>query len=309
MVFNQFPDLQWLKNQAESNFANRQAWQGRALPTTGWPTVVLNVQANDVYRDNIRGPLSLFTNFSGVSQVHVGARRTKVTPGLFFISNADQHYTLEIEKRQKAETLNIHFGEYWADQALRSLTESAEDLLNESVFSTPFNRLELHNKLYEVNSSLVNVLHDLKYCADNKLKEEELLFRVLSFLLVEGKQIRESQLRLPSVKNSTRSEIFKRMADATDHIYSNIHRDINLDELASISCLSKFHFLRLFKIAFQKTPHQFVNEVKVKHATALLKTTRLEVKEISRSLGFKDSSTFSRLYFNQMGIYPSQVRS
>lgn len=308
MVFNQFPDLQWLKNQSESNFANRQAWQGRELPGTGWPTVVLNVSTKDIFRDNIRGPLSLFTNLSGASHVHTGSKRTKVNPGYFYISNADQRYTLEIEKKEQTETLNIHFGDYWIDQASRSLSNSAEKLLDESIFTRPFTRVELHNKLYEVSADLQLLFNDLKHCANDKLREEEKLFEVLTRLLIEDKQLRKSESMLPSVKNVTRKEIFRRMADATDYIYSNLDRDISLDDLAGISCLSKFHFLRLFKVAFGKTPHQFVNEVKIKHATSLLSNTKLEVKEISRSLGFRDSSTFSRLYFNHTGCYPTQIR-
>lgn len=307
MVFHQFPDLQWLKRQAESNFANRQAWQGRELPTTGWPNVVLNVEATQTFRDNIRGPLSLFSNFSGTSQVSTGSKHVKINPGFFFISNPDQHYTLEINNT-KTETLNIHFGDYWADQVLYALNSSPEKLLDESIFARPFNRLELHNKLYEISPAMLSVLSNLKNCGEDKLSEEEKLFVVLTHLLHLSKALKTIESQLPLVKHSTKQEIFKRLADATDYIYANIHQKISLDTLASISCLSKFHFLRLFKIAFEKTPHQFVNEIKIKQATSLLTKTRLEVKEISKSLGFKDSSTFSRLYFNQTGNYPSQVR-
>jgi AraC family transcriptional regulator len=307
MVIHQFPDLQWLKRQAESNFANRQAWQGRTLPNSGWPSVVLNVKTNNTFRDNIRGPLSLFTNLAGTSYVTTGAKRAKINEGFFFISNPDQHYTLEIHNKN-TETLNIHFGDYWADQVFETLSKSPETLLDDSIFSTPFARIELRNKLYEVTPSIQHLLTGLKTCDQDKLKEEENLFTLLVHLLAQGKELRKIESQLPVVKKSTKEEIFRRLADATDYIYSNVDRDISLDTLSSISCLSKFHFLRLFKIAFEKTPYQFITEVKVRHATSLLMRTKLDVKEISRSLGFKDSSTFSRLYFNQTGHYPSQIR-
>jgi AraC family transcriptional regulator len=116
MVFHQFPDLQWLKNQAETNFRNRQAWQGRSLPTEGWPSVVMNVKTNHTFRDNIRGPLSLFANLDGSSIVHAGSKVAKVNSDFFFVSNQDQHYTLEVDSKSETETINIHFGEYWADR-------------------------------------------------------------------------------------------------------------------------------------------------------------------------------------------------
>jgi AraC family transcriptional regulator len=308
MVFDQFPDLQWLKNQAEANFANRNAWQGRMLPNPGWPSVVLNVKTTKTYRDNIRGPLSLFTNLSGVSQVQIGTKTATIKPGFFFLSNQDQRYTLDIHSKTETETLNVHFGEYWIDQVLRTLVASPENLLDESIFTTPLYRAELHTKLYEKNSQVDSVLLELQGLKHDALKEEEKLYELLMLILKEDKRIREIELGMPSVKHSTRQEIIKRLNATTDFIYSNFDKEISLDTLAQLSCMSKFHFLRLFKLAFNTTPHQFVNEVKIKQAFTLLKSTRLDVKEISRNLGFKDSSTFSRLFFNQTGLYPSQIR-
>lgn len=308
MVFHQFPDLQWLKNQAETNFQNRQAWQGRALPTAGWPSVVMNVKTNQTFRDNIRGPLSLFANLQGSSTIHLGSKVTKVSEEYFFVSNQDQHYTLEVDNKKETETINIHFGEYWADQVLRTLTASSESLLDESIFTTPHYRLELHNKLYEKHEALTKLLLELKRSEGDRLKEEEKLFEVLAELVRQSNMCKKVENGLPPVKNATRMEIFRRLADATDYIYSNPQAEISLDILAQISCMSKFHFLRLFKTAFGQTPHQFVNDVKVKQATSLLTRTSLEVQAISRQLGFKDSSTFSRLYFNHTGFYPSQIR-
>lgn len=308
MVFHQFPDLQWLKNQAETNFQNRQAWQGRSLPTDGWPSVVMNVKTNQTFRDNIRGPLSLFANLEGTSVIHLGSKVTKVSEEYFFISNQDQHYTLEVDGQKQTETINIHFGEYWADQVLRTLTASSEALLDESIFTRPHYRLELHNKLYEKNEVLTRLLLELKQSEGDRLKEEEKLFEVLVELVSQSQTIKRLERALPPVKNATRKEIFRRLAEATDYIYSNPQAEISLDRLAQVSCLSKFHFLRLFKIAFGQTPHQFVNDVKVKQATSLLTHTSLEVQTIARQLGFKDSSTFSRLYFNRTGLYPSRIR-
>nr|WP_262899503.1 AraC family transcriptional regulator [Chryseosolibacter histidini] len=95
---------------------------------------------------------------------------------------------------------------------------------------------------------------------------------------------------------------------ATDYIHSYYHQDITLEELAGVACLSKFHFLRLFKIAFQKTPHQFISEVKVQQAKTFLKRTGMEVSAIAKALGFDNTSSFSRMFYHQTGLYPSQYR-
>src|SRR5690349_3848279 len=96
MILHQFPDLQWLKKQAEDNFANRKDYAGKTLPTSGWPTVLLNVKSGSTVRDNIRGPLSIFTNLSGSSVVECNGNRSQVREGFLYTSNHDQRYTLEI---------------------------------------------------------------------------------------------------------------------------------------------------------------------------------------------------------------------
>jgi hypothetical protein len=71
MFATTFPDLRWLKEQAENRFFRANA-SGAA--GSGWPTVILNVRASSIHRDNIPGPLSLFSNWTGVTRVTVDGR-------------------------------------------------------------------------------------------------------------------------------------------------------------------------------------------------------------------------------------------
>jgi AraC family transcriptional regulator len=308
MICREFPDLDWLKKQAEDRFSNRQGWKGARLTTGGWPTVILNVPTKKTFRDNIRGPLSLFTNLKGSSSVHCGNQKAIIHPGFFYITNHDQHYTLDIDQSSGSETFNIHFGEYWADQAFQSITKSADKLLDEAFFTPPGQRIELYNKLHFRDEVFNQLILDIGKNADQKLPEEEKLYELLLHLLRQNSQTRKIETQIPALKNTTRKEIIKRLTASTDYIYSFYHKDLSLDELAEVACLSKFHFLRLFKNAFGKTPYHFINEVKVEQAKMLLKDRKLEVTHISRELGFVNVSSFSRMFFNHTGLYPTQHR-
>lgn len=307
MLFHQFPDLQWLKKQSEQNFADRKAYDGTVLNNAGWPTVILNVKSNSIYRDNIRGPLSLFSNENGSSAVSCDGKRSTVNDSFFFLTNADQRYTLEIEEKKSAETLNIHFGLQWCDEVLNSIQKNAAQLLDEPVFekATP---VEFYNKLYRKDDRTRFLLTELKSTAGEPMRQDEILYELLVHLVKMNLDVRKQTESLAVCKKSTRDELSKRLFAATDHIYSNLHLPISLDELAGQSCLSKFHFLRLFRTAFDKSPLQFINEAKVERATSLLKHSKLEVNEIASAVGFNNSSSFSRMFYNQTGVYPSQVR-
>jgi AraC family transcriptional regulator len=306
MVLHEFPDLNWLKGQAESRFEDRKAVGGNVLPTAGWPSVILHTKASNICRDNIRGPFSIFTNINGASAVTIDKRRVVVRDKFFFVSNQDQHYTLEVDKTEKAETFNVHFGEFFANEVLTSISASPSGLLETN--TTPSLSFALHNRLYRRSDKVEMLVGMLQKNENhNNLSEEECLTALMIELLKEDEGSKRLIYRIDSVRKSTREEIFKRLTIVTDYIYSSYDRDMSLDELAGVACLSKFHFLRLFKITFQCTPHQFITNVRMTHAKEMLLRKRNAVKEIGRTLGFKDSSSFSRAFFKQYGVYPTQV--
>jgi AraC family transcriptional regulator len=308
MLLHQFPDLAWLKRQAEQNFADRQGWAGRELPHEGWPNVVLQVSAGETCRDNIRGPLSLFMNLSGESVVTTGKRRVTVPEDFFFVTNPDQYYTLEIDRRHTAKTFNIHFGDYFADQVLRAFSSPEAHLLDHP-FECPHERLEFHNRLHHRSAALNRVVAEISQAFEPpSLWLEEKLAEVVCLLLSEEKKLLSLRAGLPVLKSSTRAEILRRLLQVTDYIHTHLDKDISLEQLSRIACLSKFHFLRLFKVAFQATPYQFINNERIRRAKKMMQHTRLEVQDIARTLGYENASAFSRMFFKQVGVYPTQLR-
>jgi AraC family transcriptional regulator len=307
MLLQTFPDLEWLKDQAEKRFANKQGWEGRILSNAGWPTVILNVKTDNICRDNVRGPLSIFANLSGESHVVADKRRVKIKEGFFFVTNADQYYTLEVGKSQ-ANTLNIHFGDDLCEEVLHTLSSRPEKMLDEENFTAPLQKINFHNHLHFKTPRFNSIAKDILTSGDDKLYLDEKLYDLMSILLEDHNNIRASERNLPVIKAATRQEIIRRLLVSTDFIYAFYDSDISLKELADVSCLSPFHFLRLFKLAFSQTPHQFINQVRTSKAKELLAHSKLEVVSISRMVGFRDSSSFSRMFFKQVGVYPSQYR-
>jgi AraC family transcriptional regulator len=304
MLATAFPDLQWLKKQADTAFENRRSPSGEPLPSAGWPNVIMNATASRIVRDNIRGPLSVFSNRSGASTVSTAQKRVTLQPGVFFITNDDEHYTLEIGK-QVTETANIHFGQSFMRTAFRSMTDDAALLLDEPDGHVP----SFHNRVVPINPTFQQVMESLMIPGKEAIAEEEQLFQLLSLLTLDEQRLRARQEALTAMRHATREEIMRRLLRATDYLYSTPDAQPDLDELARISCLSKFHFLRLFSIAFRQTPHQFITTLKIKRAEELLKSSTTEIKHIALSLGFKDASTFSRLFHRTLGVYPSQYRA
>jgi AraC family transcriptional regulator len=306
MILNAFPNLTWLRAQAESAFQAGVNSKGEKLQNPGWPTVILNVETEQTYRDNIRGPLSLFCNLSGESNVECEKKRSVVKEGSFFVTNHNQYYTLEVSNR-KTETFNIHFGELFADRVLASLVKPERML--ENTFTNPLQALAFHNKLHLRTPEFNDLISKIRRSNGDSLSMEEHLYELMVLLINDRQRAQTSELSLPSLRSSTRAELMRRLFIATDYIQTFYDKDLSLDELAAACSLSKFHFLRLFKIAFRKTPHAYLNEVRMKRAEELVRKSKVDVFKVASQIGIKDSSSFSRMFRKHYGAYPTQYRS
>ena len=65
-----------------------------------------------------------------------------------------------------------------------------------------------------------------------------------------------------------------RARDFIDHCYDH---PLSLDQISEKACFSRYHFLRLFRQAFNKTPHQYLIERRIEKAKELLGDDGLRV--------------------------------
>jgi len=80
-------------------------------------------------------------------------------------------------------------------------------------------------------------------------------------------------------------------------------------QLAAVSFLSPFHFLRRFKKELGETPHHFVTRIRIERAKELLADQKSSVTEICFLVGFESMSSFSLLFHKAVGWSPSAYRS
>lgn len=99
-----------------------------------------------------------------------------------------------------------------------------------------------------------------------------------------------------------------RIQKVLSYIRKNIYKTIDIDSLAAISCLSKDHFIRLFKKEINNTPLQYINQKKIEKAQLILITDSMPIKNISYLLAYEDHSYFNRLFKKLTGVTPQQYR-
>ena len=103
------------------------------------------------------------------------------------------------------------------------------------------------------------------------------------------------------------SATFRRLGRARDLIHERHDSELTLDDLASAAGLSRFHFLRLFRRAYKKTPNVYLQDVRLEHARDLL-GRGTSVTETCISVGFSSVGSFSSLFAKKVGMSPSQYQ-
>jgi transcriptional regulator GlxA family with amidase domain len=83
---------------------------------------------------------------------------------------------------------------------------------------------------------------------------------------------------------------------------------IAVEDLASVACMSPFHFSRMFKLATGESPHQMLVRVRIDTARRLLAQTRLPLREIGLLVGYKTQAHFTGAFRRMSGMAPGAYR-
>lgn len=95
---------------------------------------------------------------------------------------------------------------------------------------------------------------------------------------------------------------------AKEHLDAEFSEQIHLAELAKISGLSSFYFLRSFRKATGLTPHEYLCNLRVERARKLL-ASGASIAESAAQTGFFDQSHLHRHFRRILGITPGQYRA
>lgn len=99
-----------------------------------------------------------------------------------------------------------------------------------------------------------------------------------------------------------------KLRQITDWMREHLDEDFDLQQLATLVGLSKFHFHRLFRRAVGETPSRYHMNLRMHEAKRLLRETTKTVVEVGLEVGYMNPSHFAQIFRRETGLSPSDYR-
>ena len=94
-----------------------------------------------------------------------------------------------------------------------------------------------------------------------------------------------------------------------NYIYTHIDTDINLDELAMVFKINKYHLHKIFKDIFGYNIYESIKSIRLQKASNLLLTNQHStISEIAHLCGYSSQTSFIRAFKNRFSMTPKGWR-
>ncbi len=99
-----------------------------------------------------------------------------------------------------------------------------------------------------------------------------------------------------------------RQRRVVEYIEARLGEELNLSHLAAEVGLTRYHFIRAFRVSLGTSPFRYLNKRRIARAQQLLLDPHLSITEIGLTLGFSSHSHFTETFRKITGTTPSQFR-
>lgn len=100
-----------------------------------------------------------------------------------------------------------------------------------------------------------------------------------------------------------------RINRVTDYIHEHMDEPLDLDRLAEVACLSRFHWHRIYRAIQGETVAQTLKRVRMTRAGFDLADGKGTLEAIARRCGYPNLRSFSRAFSDIYGVSPGSYRA
>jgi len=179
----------------------------------------------------------------------------------------------------------------------------------ENLFQKRFPRIDL-----DIDSIIIE--HDRILCSGTSTAHMELALNLVE-KLVGGKYAHLCQKYMLMENTHKTQAPYKRLTQfqqdpfidmANRYFLEHLHEAIRMQDVAHALAVSNRTLIRKVKQSTGDSPVQYIQKLRIERSKYLLETSSLSTSEITERVGYKDNSTFGRVFKRFTDLTPSQYR-
>lgn len=235
-----------------------------------------------------------------------------VKPGNYLLINKHQQFDCHVHSKEETEGFCIYLKMDLVREVYNNIQKKEVAKLD-NPHQVASSNLVFLEKIYALSENeLGHYLQQFIHLFQQNGKQPSLNSDTFYYTLAE--KLLKSQLHIKhqidqigSTKYATRQELFLRLSNCRNYIFDNFNTPIQLDDLARVALLSKYHLLRTYKQVFGITPYQQVLQLRLQKAKELV-FQDYSLEEVAYQLGFSDRRSFTKAFKKEFLISPTGFR-
>lgn len=232
----------------------------------------------------------------------VNNKKFQVKKGEYIIGNNNQ--LSEVNINENTVGLCIDISNDIISEIIQTVFENPdlqEFLLTDNFLINKYNseRTNLGLKINQLSKELIMQ-------NNSGLLSSELFYSIGENIVHDQALIFEQLSRLNYKKQEVSEEVFRNLLNTKNYIDDCFLNPISIDDLVGVSLISKYAFIRQFKMTFGITPYHYILQKRLNYAKQKL-LSGSKIIDLVVETNFADTPSFSKAFKAHFGMSPSKV--
>ena len=164
----------------------------------------------------------------------------------------------------------------------------------------PFSFFNLRDEQKDILRYLNAMLQE---ATSQQMSYELVCHNLLEILLIKILRHQHFDLEVGKQSKATKDISFIK-----HYLETYYHESIQLEDLASMTHLSRFYISHSFKKEIGMSPMEYLIDIRIKESKILLRTTNYSISQVADIVGFTTPTYFSKQFRKSTGISPTDYR-
>ena len=231
----------------------------------------------------------LFYVVDGKGEFNIQGQRFPVKPNDFVIINPQVEHTELSSPDEPLEYIVLGIN----GLSFSNLTPVSEG-------GHPFSFFNLRDEQKDILSYLNAMVQE---ATSQQMSYELVCHNLLEILLIKILRHQHFDLEVGKQSKATKDISFIK-----HYLETYYHESIQLEDLASMTHLSRFYISHSFKKEIGMSPMEYLIDIRIKESKILLRTTNYSISQVADIVGFTTPTYFSKQFRKSTGISPTDYR-